>query len=88
MEINVKGDVKMEVNTVVLRDHSSEEDDGEVDLPYKGMRKMTIEQQKKFPLIVTDSMICQSHYISTCKRCSGCSFAINGCEKVVEMSAG
>lgn len=64
------------------------EEDEYIELPFKGMKKMTEEQQRKFPMIVTDSMICQSYYIATCKRCIGCSFAINGCEKVVEMSAG
>lgn len=72
---------------VPVREYSCEEDD-DVELPFQGMRKMTVEQQKKFPMIVTDSMICQSYYISACKRCDGCSFAISGCEKVVEMSAG
>lgn len=88
MEVNSKGDVKIKVNAIVPRDYSSEEDDGDVDLPFKGMRKMTTEQQKKFPMIAVDSLLCQSYYISVCKKCSGCSFAINGCEKIVEMSAG
>lgn len=70
-----------------VMEYSCEEDD-DVELPFQGMRKMTARQEKKFPMVVTDSMICQSYYISACKKCTGCSFAISGCEKVVEMSAG
>ena len=78
----------MELKTIVpVRDYFCEEDE-DVELPFKGMRKLTADQQKKFPMIVADSMICQSYYVAACKRCNGCSFAINGCEKVVEMSAG
>ncbi len=73
---------------VIPFDIDFSEGDNEVELPYKGMRKLTMKQQKNFPMIVTDSMVCQLYYISTCKRCEGCSFAINGCEKVVGMSAG
>lgn len=79
----------MEEKTIMpVMEYSCEEEDDDVELPFQGMRKMTARQEKKFPMIVTDSMICQSYYISTCKKCTGCSFAIRGCEKVVEMSAG
>lgn len=78
----------MEVKMVIpVGEYSCGEDD-DVELPYKGMRKMTASQEKKFPLIAGDSLICQSHYIARFERCKGCSFAIKGCEKVVEMSAG
>lgn len=53
----------------------------------KGMRKMTEFEEKKFPLIVVDSIRCQSFHISRFERCDGCDFAINGCEKVFDMSA-
>lgn len=74
----------------VIRDYPCGEEDGDNDvgLPLKGMRKMTTEQQKKFPDIVVDSLVCQSYYTAMCERCVGCSFAIDGCEKVVEMAAG
>ncbi len=72
---------------IPARDYFYEEDD-DIELPFKGMRKMTVSQEKKFPLIAADSLICQSYYVAACKRCVGCSFAISGCEKVFEMSAG
>lgn len=78
----------MELKTVMPGGGFYEEDDNVEELPYKGMRKMTASQEKKFPLIAADSLICQSRYIAIFERCAGCSFAIKGCEKVVEMSAG
>lgn len=78
----------MELKTVMPGGGFYEEDDNVTELPYKGMRKMTTSQEKKFPLIATDSLICQSYYVAACKRCVGCSFAVSGCEKVFEMSAG
>ena len=68
---------------------SCEEDDIiEPELGFKGMRKLTPSQQKKFPNIVADSMACQSYYIARCEKCKGCDCAIEGCEKVVYMPAG
>jgi hypothetical protein len=80
----------MEEKTIIpVRDYSCGEEDGDdVEPPLKGMRKMSLKQQKKFPIIATDSLICQSYYTARCKKCVGCSFAIDGCEKVVEMAAG
>ncbi len=67
-----------------------EEDDNIEDLPFrcKGMKKMTVTEEKKFPMIVAESIRCQSFHISRCERCNGCDFAISGCENVFEMSAG
>jgi hypothetical protein len=73
---------------VSVMDYVCEEENDDEKLPFKGMRKMTSKQEKEFPMVATDSMICQSYYIAACKRCVGCSFAISGCEKVFEMSAG
>ena len=72
------------------RKPSYDVEDGDiVELPiFKGMRKLTLRQQKKFPNIVTDSMICQAQYIAKCEHCNGCDCAIDGCEKVVYMPAG
>lgn len=79
----------MEEKTIIpIIEYSCEEEDNDVELPFQGMRKMTVKQEKEFPMIVVDSMICQSRYIARFERCTGCSFAIGGCEKVVEMSAG
>lgn len=71
-------------------DPFDEEGDGILELSerYKGMRKMGKKNEKKFPGIVADSIRCQSYHIARCERCNGCDFAINGCEKVFEMSAG
>lgn len=67
---------------------SYEEDDDIVEPEFKGMKKLTIIQKKKFPNIVSDSMICQAYYIARCEKCKGCDCAIEGCEKVVYMPAG
>ena len=69
-------------------DSSYEEDDIGAESGFKGMKKLTPRQQKKFPDIVTESMICQEYYIARCEKCDGCDCAITGCEKVVHMSAG
>ncbi len=82
-------EIMKEKTIMPIRGHSCEDDGGDdVTLPLKGMRKLTIEQQRKFPDIVVDSLGCQSYYTARCQKCVGCSFAIDGCEKVVEMAAG
>lgn len=78
-----------EKENIPFRGYSYGEEGGDDTIPpIKGMRKMTAEQQRKFPDIVMDSFACQSYYTARCKNCVGCSFAIDGCEKVVEMAAG
>ena len=55
---------------------------------FKCMRKISKKNEKRFPAIVLGSIVCQSYHIARCEKCDGCDFAINGCEKVFEMSAG
>jgi hypothetical protein len=80
----------MEEKTImIVRDYSCGEDGGDDMVhPLKGMRKMSLKLQKKFPTVVVDSLVCQSYYTARCEKCVGCSFAIDGCEKIVEMAAG
>lgn len=40
---------------------------------------------KKFPILVNQSIVCQSYYISRFEKCEGCDTAISGCEKIFEM---
>lgn len=73
----------------LIGNHADDVDDEIESQPeFKGMRKLTHKQQKKFPNIVVDSMICQESYMARCERCNGCDCAIDGCEKVVYMPAG
>ena len=64
------------------------EDVDEIPFTFKRMKKMNKKDEEKFPGIVADSIRCQMYYTSKCERCNGCEFAVEGCEKVVEMSAG
>ena len=50
------------------------------------MKKMSKGMMKKFPILVDDSILCQSLYVSKCERCNGCELAVDGCEKVFSLS--
>lgn len=54
----------------------------------KLMRKMSKKEEKEFPMVAADSVICQSYYTARVEKCNGCRFAVDGCEKVFYMSAG
>lgn len=69
-------------------DPFDEEDIGELPFRCKGMRKMSKEEEKKFPRIVVDSVMCQFYHTARFERCNGCDFAVAGCERVFDMSAG
>ena len=64
------------------------DDIGDIPFMFKGMKKMNKKDAKNFPSIVAGSVRCQMYYIAKFERCYGCDFAVEGCEKVVEMSAG
>jgi len=49
------------------------------------MKKMNKKMMKKFPVLVDQSIICQSYYISRFEKCEGCDTAISGCEKIFDM---
>lgn len=49
------------------------------------MKKMSKKMMKKFPILIDQSIICQSYYISRFEKCEGCDTAISGCEKIFEM---
>lgn len=64
------------------------DDVDETFLAFRGMKKMSKKDEEKFPNIVADSIRCQMYYFSKFERCNGCEFAVEGCEKIVAMSAG
>ena len=85
-----KGDIRMEL-TIEDFVGGLGKDDGDIDdvpFAFKRMKKMNKKDEEKFPGVVADSIRCQMYYISKCEKCNGCEFAVEGCEKVVEMSAG
>lgn len=48
------------------------------------MKKLSREQMKKFPKLVVEGIICQSYYMSRFEKCTGCTNAIYGCEKIFD----
>lgn len=65
-----------------------DDDIGCIPVRCTGMRKMTKEEEKRFPDIAIESLKCQSYHIARFEICNGCDFAITGCERVFRMSAG
>lgn len=80
----------MELTREIFVDPLGGECDDIEDIPsaFKGMRKMSKKDEEKFPSVVAGSIRCQMYYASKCERCNGCGFAVEGCEKIVAMSAG
>jgi hypothetical protein len=69
-----------------MTDHDCyDEDDETENVVYLDcMKKLSKEQMKKFPKLVVEGIVCQSYYMSRFEKCTGCTSAISGCEKIFE----